>query len=103
MSTKITDLRGSMVRPIHRGSVLFSKQEDLCSTSYYVEPAVNRQPGFRRELVEQKPTISIRQFRNSFIQMHTIDNFQMKSNFLKKSGNVQKNIIFQHFSKQMRP
>ena len=52
MSTKITDLRGSRLRPIHRGSVLLSKQEDLCSTSY-VEPAVNRQPGFRRELVEQ--------------------------------------------------
>ena len=34
MSTKITDLRGSKVTPIHRGSVLLSKQEDLCSTSY---------------------------------------------------------------------
>ena len=52
MSTKITDLRGSKVTAIHRGSVLLSKQEDLCSTSY-VEPAVNRQPGFRRKLVEQ--------------------------------------------------
>ena len=53
MSTKITDLRGSRLGPIHPGSVLLSKQEDLCSTSHYVEPAVNRQPGFRRELVEQ--------------------------------------------------
>ena len=35
MSTKITDLRGSMVRPIHRGSVLLSKQEELCSTSHF--------------------------------------------------------------------
>jgi len=54
MSTIITNLRGARVTPIHRGSVLLSKQEDLCSTSY-VEPAVNqnRQPGFRRELVEQ--------------------------------------------------
>ena len=34
MSTKITNLRGSMVTPIHRGSVLLFKQEDLCSTSY---------------------------------------------------------------------
>ena len=33
--TNFTDLRGSMVRPIHRGSVLLSKQEDLCSTSQY--------------------------------------------------------------------
>ena len=83
MSTIITNLRGSKVTPIHRGSVLLFKQEDLCSTSYCfgitlrgknsllyellrlclfvsalskcanVEPAVNRQPGFRRELVEQ--------------------------------------------------
>ena len=52
MSTIITNLRGARVTPIHRGSALLSKQEDLCSTSY-VEPAVNRQPGFRRELVEQ--------------------------------------------------
>ena len=36
MSTKITDLRGSRLRPIHRGSVLLSKQEDLCSTSYFL-------------------------------------------------------------------
>ena len=42
ISTKITDLRGSKVRPIHRGSVLLSKQEDLCSTSY-----VTRVPGNR--------------------------------------------------------
>ena len=35
MSTKITNLRGSRVRLIHRGSVLLSKQEDLCSTSHY--------------------------------------------------------------------
>ena len=34
MSTKIIDLRGSKVRPIHRDSVLLPKQEDLCSTSY---------------------------------------------------------------------
>ena len=34
MSTKITDLRGSLVRLFHRGSVLLSKQEDPCSTSY---------------------------------------------------------------------
>ena len=81
MSTIITNLRGARVTPIHRGSVLLSKQEDLCSTSFkgqhlfgfqlargapvslfratgvsstsHVEPAVNRQPGFRRELVEQ--------------------------------------------------
>ena len=32
--TNFTDLRGSRVRRIHRGSVLLSKQEDLCSTSY---------------------------------------------------------------------
>ena len=44
MSTKITDLLGAKVTPIHRGSVLLSK---------HVEPAVNRQPGFRRGLVEQ--------------------------------------------------
>ena len=31
--------------------LLLSKQEDLCATSH-VEPAVNRQPVFRRELVE---------------------------------------------------
>ena len=49
MLTIITNLRGSKVTPIHRGSVLLSKQEDLCSTSYYVEPAVNRQPGFHRK------------------------------------------------------
>ena len=60
MSTIITNLRGARVTPIHRGSVLLSKQEDLCSTNYEllllelylainnVEPAVNRQPGFRR-------------------------------------------------------
>ena len=35
MSTIITNLRGTRVTPIHRGSVLLSKQEDLCSTSYY--------------------------------------------------------------------
>ena len=52
MSTEIMNLRGAGLTPMHRGSVLLSKQEDLCSTSY-VEPAVNRQPGFRRELVEQ--------------------------------------------------
>ena len=52
MSTIIMNLRGTRVTPIQRGSVLLSKQEDLCSTSY-VEPAVNHQPGFRRELVEQ--------------------------------------------------
>ena len=46
------NLRGASLTPIHLGSVLLSKQEDPCSTSY-VEPAVNRQPGFRRELVEQ--------------------------------------------------
>ena len=34
MSTKITDLRGAKVTPIHRSSALLSKQEDLCSTSY---------------------------------------------------------------------
>ena len=34
MSTIITNLRGARVTPIHRGSVLLSKQEDLCSTSY---------------------------------------------------------------------
>ena len=45
MSTKIMDLRGSMVRLFHRDSVLLSKQD--------VEPAVNRQPAFRRELVEK--------------------------------------------------
>ena len=45
MSTEITYLRGSKLRPIHRGSVLLSKQD--------VEPAVNRQPGFRQKLVEQ--------------------------------------------------
>ena len=39
------NLRGSEVTPIHRGSVLLFKQD--------VEPAVNRQRGFRRELVEQ--------------------------------------------------
>ena len=76
MSTKIIDLRGAKVTPIHRCSVLVSKQEDLCSTSYfhghvhlrarphsgplsYVEPAVNRQPGFRRELVEQITSLRI--------------------------------------------
>ena len=35
MSTIITNLRGARVTPIHRGSVLLFKQEDLCSTSYY--------------------------------------------------------------------
>ena len=34
MSTKITDLRGARVTPIHRGSVSLSKQKDLCSTSF---------------------------------------------------------------------
>ena len=38
MSTKIADLRGAMVRPIHRGSVLLFKQEDLCSTSQELTP-----------------------------------------------------------------
>ena len=46
MSTIIMNLRGARVTPIHRGSVLLSKQEDLCSTSYSNQ-AVNRQPGFR--------------------------------------------------------
>ena len=35
MSTIIMNLRGSRLSPIHRGSVLLSKQEYLCSTSYY--------------------------------------------------------------------
>ena len=65
-----------------------------------VEPAVNRQPGFRRKLVEQKPTMLIRQLRTSFIQMHLINNFHMKLNFLNISENHQ---FFQHFSKQMLP
>ena len=34
MSTIIMNLRGARVTPIHRGSVLLSKQEDLCSTNY---------------------------------------------------------------------
>ena len=34
MSTIIMNLRGARETPIHRGSVLLSKQEDLCSTSY---------------------------------------------------------------------
>ena len=34
MSTIIMNLRGARVTPIHRGSLLLSKQEDLCSTSY---------------------------------------------------------------------
>ena len=38
MSTIITNLRGAKVTPIHRGSVLLFKQEDLCSTSYLYEP-----------------------------------------------------------------
>ena len=46
------DLRGWMVEPIDRGSVLLFKQEE--SLLYDVEPAVNRQPGFCRGLVEQK-------------------------------------------------
>ena len=44
MSTKITDLRGSKVTPIHRGSVLLSKQEDLCSTSYLSGNQVDGSP-----------------------------------------------------------
>ena len=32
--TKFTDLRGASLAPIHLGSVLLSKQEDLCSTSH---------------------------------------------------------------------
>ena len=44
MSTKIIDLRRSKVKLFHRGSVLLSK---------HVGPAVNCEPGFRRELVEQ--------------------------------------------------
>ena len=39
-----------MVEPIDRGSVVLSKQE---KSLLYVEPAVNRQPGFRREFVKQ--------------------------------------------------
>ena len=35
MSTIIMNLRGARVTPIHRGSVLLSKQEDLGSTSHY--------------------------------------------------------------------
>ena len=34
-TTKFIDMRASRLEPIHRGSVLLSKQEDLCSTSYY--------------------------------------------------------------------
>ena len=49
-TTKIIDMRGSMVRLFHRGSVLLSK---------HVEAAVNLQPGFRRELVEQIISITI--------------------------------------------
>ena len=48
MSTIIMNLRGARVTPIQRGSVLLSKQEDLCSTSYG-NRAVNRQPSFRAE------------------------------------------------------
>ena len=38
MSTKIIDLRGAKVTAIHRGSVLLSKQEDLCSMATSGEP-----------------------------------------------------------------
>ena len=34
MSTKITDLRGSIGTPIHRGSILLSEQKYLCPTIY---------------------------------------------------------------------
>ena len=66
--------------------LLFEKEEYFHSTSH-VEPAVNRQPGFRRELVEQKPAIFIHQFK-IHLYMHAMINFQMELNFRKFSENT---------------
>ena len=96
MSTKITDLRGSRLRPIRRGSVLLSKQEDLCSTSYYVEPAVNRQPGFRRELVEQITSL-ITTLEISFMRSSSNIDFQIQKFLLRISSKFENFIIFSTF------
>ena len=87
------NLRGARWTPIHHGSILLSKQEDLCSTSY-VEPAVNRQPGFHRELVEQ-----ITKFQTS--ARFCIHRKLLKSDFQAPDDFVEyfhENSKFHHFS-----
>ena len=54
---------------------------NLSSYKPYVEPAVNRQPGFRRELVGQNH-LSHPIHSDSFIEMYPISNFEMKKIFL---------------------
>ena len=66
-----------------------------------VEPAVNRQPGFRRELVEQKLTMFIFEFRrNIYTDAYNewIPNQIEFSDFFQRNGNI---IIFQPFLKRM--
>ena len=51
MSTKITDLRRAKV------TLRFGITLQAGRSLRYVEPGVNRQPGFRRELAEQNQQI----------------------------------------------
>ena len=60
----------------------------------YVEPAVNRQPGFRRALVEQNQSFTVSPYE-IFIRGHSTNDFLVKINFLGFFKIFQK---FYHFS-----
>ena len=65
----------------------------------YVEPAVNRQPGFRRELVEQNQSFTFSP-SEIFIRGHSTNDFLMEINFLRFFKKIQFFHIFRHFGNQ---
>ena len=89
------NLRGARVTPIHRGSVLLSKQEDLCSTSYYgnerwtvnlVPARITRRAGaslsFFFEIFEIFENFEISTKNINFWNVRSEYNFSMELSFL---------------------